>query len=92
MPNLVGEGLSIKDVRARYVPFRRVRHLQVFYAQGRWWQKRTKRTAIRADDNSTEYAYFRLEQQVRVFDETKPLLQQVPGISFEEFIRRSALS
>jgi hypothetical protein len=91
MPSLVQDGLSIKDVSWRRCKFKAVRIGQIFYSYGRWWQKRTTRTGVRADDSSSEYEFFRGAQSVRVFDETKPLLRPVPGLSYDEFISQSAL-
>jgi hypothetical protein len=91
MPNLVRPGMSIKDVKCWRTRFKSVRINQVFYAEGTWWQKRTTRTAVPADCDSIKPRHFRAAQMIRVLDETKPLLNPVPGISYDEFIVRSAL-
>jgi hypothetical protein len=91
MPSLIQAGMRIQDVKYWRTRFKTVRINQVFYAEGRWWQKRTTRTAIPADDTSNKPRFFRSAQMIRVLDETKPLLKPVPGISYDEFIARSAL-
>lgn len=90
MPELVPGGLSIHAVQWRRCRFKNVRIGQIFFADGRWWHKRTLRTGIRADDRSDEFSHFRGERMVRVFDEAKPLMR-LKGLSYEEFIRQSAL-
>lgn len=86
MPNLVATGLSIRDVRARRTQFKRVRIGQVFYSEGRWYQRRSPRTAIRADVSEMETLHFLQATWVRVFDETKPTERRLHGMTFEEFI------
>lgn len=91
MPELINAEIRIKDVAHRRTRFKNVRINQIFYAHGRWWQKRTTRTAVRADDRSTEFERFRDAQMIRVFDETQPLSRPVRGLSYDEFIIRSSL-
>ena len=86
MPNLVTPGLAIRDVRARRIPFRRVRMGQIFYAEGRWYQRRSKQKAVRADVKELETIHFRQATIVRVFDERSPTQRRVTGPTYEEFI------
>lgn len=90
MPNLVAAGLSIRDVRARKTQFKRVRIGQIFYSERRWYQRKSPRTAIRADVSEVERVYFLQTTWVRVFDETKPTHRRLKGMSFDEFINQAA--
>jgi hypothetical protein len=91
MPELINPSIRIHDLAHWRTRFKNVRINQLFYSRQRWWQKRTSRTAIRADDRSNEFAFFKGEQMIRVFDESRPMLNPVSGLSYEEFINRSAL-
>lgn len=91
MPKLVQDMLCIQDVPHRRCRFRLVRIGQIFCSKGRWWQKRTARTAMCADAVSTETQWFKGETSVRVLDETRPLLKPAKGLSYEEFMVRAAL-
>lgn len=86
MPNLVVQGLKIRDVRARRVPFRKVRVGQIFYSDRRWYQRRSARMALRADCPETETIHFSAGTVVRVFDETVSSHRATAGLSFDEFI------
>ena len=87
MPNLVVDGLKIADVRARRTQFRRVRIGQIFYADYRWYQRKSAQKAIRADIRETEIVHFRQKTWVRVFDEAMPMRRRIIGKSFDEFIQ-----
>ena len=91
MPNLVPAGLSIRDVSARRVTFRKVRIGQVFYSNYRWYQRRSPNTAWRADVTEKEIVHFKRSAMVRVFDEHVPTTRRIQGLSFAEFINQSAL-
>jgi ABC-type ATPase involved in cell division len=90
MPKLVADGLNIRDVNARRIPFRRVRINQVFYADRRWYQRKSAQKAIRADTLDTETVHFKQTTVVRVFDEATPTLRRMNGMSFDEFINQAA--
>lgn len=91
MPNLVQTGLRIQDVYSRRCRFKCVRLGQIFYAGGRWWQKRSVFTAIIADELSDQKQRFTFNKWVRVFDETAPPYRPLAGASYEEFMNDSAL-
>jgi hypothetical protein len=100
MPSLVSRDLLIASVGHRRIWFDNVRIGQIFYAQascdlsGRWWQKITLRTAVRADETGKEKCYFKKRARVRVFDETRALRVkgvELKGLSFDEFVNSSSL-
>lgn len=92
MPNLVREGLTIKDVHSRNRIFKRVRIGQIFYCQGSWWSKRSLRTAVPADNSSNKPTYFKGAKIVKIFDESLPTVAPVAtGESFEDFLAFSLL-
>lgn len=91
MANLVVANLSIKDVRAKRVPFGKVRYGQVFYSEGRWFQRKSKILAIRADTPDNEILRFTQKKSVRVFDENVRSQRSKEGLDFDEFIARAAL-
>lgn len=86
MPNLVAFGLSLQDCKTRRLKFRSVELDRVFYYKGKWYQRKTSRTARRADcdDNSTEW--FPLNTMVYVLEEG--LHSRDNDLTFEEFMRR----
>lgn len=89
MPNLVSCDLRIQDARCRRVKFRLVRINQIFYSRGRWYQKRSARRAIPADDPSYTSIPFKYEICVRVFDEFAP--PNKAGLTYEQFVGQAAL-
>lgn len=92
MPCLVREGLTIQDVIAKRVRFKRVRVGQIFYAEKRWWTKSSLRTAIPADRAGSDWRRFRAVTLVRIFDESMPTLAPHPNPeSFDDFIAKAAL-
>ena len=88
MPELVIGGLRIQDVRARRIPFRRVRINQIFYAEGRWYQRISPRKGMRADTADTEAVHFKQATIVRVLAEDGGKLRQ-RGMSYDEFINQA---
>jgi hypothetical protein len=91
MPNLVQPDLRIRDVSARRTPFKRVRIGAIFYSEKRWYQRKSARTAVRADEVGYEIVHFKFAKTVWVFDEQAPTRRQLNGISYEEFIQESSL-
>lgn len=92
MPELVREGLKLKDVQSTRRPFKRVRIGQIFYRDKHWWTKCTTRTAMPADCASRDPRWFKAETRVYVFDESRPTIekQQDPE-SFAEFMQKASL-
>lgn len=91
MANLVVPGLNIRDVRAKRIPFGKVRIGQIFYSQKRWFQRKSKILAIRADTPDNEIVRFTQKQSVRVFDENVPSRRAKGGMTFDEFMTQAAL-
>lgn len=90
MPNLISMSLRPRDCRMRRLAFKHVATGTIFYSQFRWYQKRSSRTAFRADVEGEEVVRFKYKTMVRILDEsgfTPPPL----GLSFEDFMRQAAL-
>lgn len=91
MPNRIKHDLHIKDAKVRRCRFGSIRIGQVFYANGRWWQKKTRRTAVRADDSSRDSIYYRQATMIRVLEEGTKERKPPDGVSFDEFMNESVL-
>jgi len=90
MPNLVAQGLGIRNARVRRVAFKDVRIGQIFYSNTRWYQRRTKQKAWPADCPDTDHVHFRQTMMVWVLDETLPSRRARQGMTFDEFINQAA--
>lgn len=90
MPELIRPGTLISSVKHRRCQFKSVRIGQIFYSEYRWYQRRSKLTAVRADDLSQERVRFHLTTMIRVMDEAAPAKPAPATMTYEEFMRHSA--
>jgi hypothetical protein len=89
MAKLVPFGLSPADRPSKRTRFSALELNRVFCFKGAWYQKRTKRTARRADCDNDGTTYFALATMVYVLlEEALPARE---GLSYEEFMNQQLL-
>lgn len=91
MPNLIAPGTKIRNLKLRFVPFKKVRVNQIFYSDFRWYQKISQQIAITADSVESERRRIKAKVIVRVMDEGSASSRIKKGMSFDEFIQNAAL-
>jgi hypothetical protein len=91
MAKLVPFGLTPKDRPTKRARFNSLELNRVFYYKGSWYQKRTKRTARRADCDDDGTTYFQLGAMVYALVEQSETQPAVEGLSFEEFLNQQLL-